>query len=708
MTARNGISYTVRRTWCIAMCGVLFSAPFASAAIRVDVSASPSPARPGETLDVEFTVTNDGPGSVTDVSLILDYPSGLNSINPFPFGGSCPNSCDAGEQATFAIPSLNAGEGRTFSLPSQVAAGTIDGSIIVFDVEVFDDLISQATGTASIAVLSGRGLELALVENVDPVPSDGVLVYTLTYGLLDTASGVSNGVLSMTVPSGTNFISATDGGTLNANVIEWALGPIGPGQSGEVQVTVQVNGLGEGSIIEAEAVLEDVMAPTNRVRYQAATRVQNNIPLEIVVVASPDPVRPGETMDVEITVTNTGVFDRTGVVLTLEYPDGLNSLSPFPFGGSCPNSCNAGELATFTIGTLAGGEGRTFSLPPQVAGGTIDGFVITFEAEVSADNGDRMESGTSFSVSSGRGLELALVENVDPVPSDGVLVYTLTYGLLDTASGVSNGVLSMAVPEGTCFVSASDGGTFMNGVVEWPLGAIGAGDGGERLLTVRTGDEAGRILLAEAHFQEQSDDSTRVRSETTTRVMNMLPLHLGIVASPNPATNGETLDVVMSVTNTSVFNRTGVVLTLEYPDGLNSLNPFPFGGSCPNNCNAGELATFTIGTLVSGEQVFFPLPPVIAAGTLDGELIRFDAFVTDVLGFQAADSDVVHVGTQFDPATGDGVIDFTEMPILTQCIDSTVGPGCEVVDFNNDSVVNLRDFALYQNAFGSPCVLIGP
>ncbi|MEE9296336.1 MAG: hypothetical protein V3W34_15435, partial [Phycisphaerae bacterium] len=350
------------------------------------VVTSPDPARRGETLDVELTVTNPGAFDRSGVVLTLDYPDGLNSLRNDLFDGACPglSRCDRQERATFNIGTLTAGAGRTFSMPIQVASDTVDGTIVDFNAMVVDVLGSQVLGTNSITVNATRRLELALVENVDPIPMGGELVYTLTYGLRETDNGIPNGALSMPVPDGTSFVSATDGGVLNGNVIEWSLGAIGPGQSGEVQATVRVSGLVEGSIIQAEATLEDIQTPANHVRSQAATRVQSDILLELAVVASPDLALPGEILDIELTVTNTGAFDRFGVVLTLEYPDGLNSLRNDLFDGACPglSRCDRQERATFNIGTLASGQQLFFSMPPIVATGTLEGRLIRFDAFV--------------------------------------------------------------------------------------------------------------------------------------------------------------------------------------------------------------------------------------------------------------------------------------------------------------------------------------
>jgi hypothetical protein len=618
-------------------------------AFGIVVTTSPNPARVGETLDVEITVTNPGAFDRNDVVLTLEYPDGLDALRDTMFDGACGGNrwCERFERATFNIGMLVGGKGRTFSLPIQVASDTADGTIIVFETMVSDATGDQMTSTSSLTVDSTRNLELALAEDRDPVSSGGMIVYTITYGLRSTGNGVLDGVLSLPIPAGTTFVSATGGGTMNGNVVQWSLGAVGPGQSGEVKVTVQVNNLGEGSIVEAEATLEDTAAPGNRVRYQAATRVLNDIPLELVVVTGTGPVRPGETMDVEFTVTNAGAFDRTGVFLALEYPDGLNALRDTLFDGACGGNrwCERQERAWFDIGTLASGEGRTFSMPIQAAE-VSDGFIVTFEAEVSASNGDRLETGSSFAVSRIREFELTLVENLDPVPSDGTLVYTLTYGLLETSSGVPEVALSMPLPDGVGLVSATDGGTLVGNVVHWSLGPIGPGQTGEVQVTVQVENlREGSIIAAEATLEDTASPANHARCKSATRVRNNIPLELVVVTIPNPAMPSDTLAVEFTITNTGVFDRTDVFLALEYPDGLDALRDSSFDGACGGNrwCERTERAWFNIGTIAAGDDVFFRMRPVVGSGALEGKLIRFDAYVTDSTGSQVIETDVLRV-----------------------------------------------------------------
>ena len=160
-------------------------------------------------------------------------------------------------------------------------------------------------------------------------------------------------------------------------------------------------------------------------------------------------------------------------MLKLDFPDHIEQLFEVWFDGDCPSTaCETPERAVFTIGTLAAGAGITFSVPAQVLVNTPDGTVIALEAEVADNSGAFVDGGTGFAVDGGRGLELALEEDRDPVTPGGLLTYDLTYGLLESSPGAAGVTLSLPLPPGTSFVSASDGGAESGGVVQWSLGGL--------------------------------------------------------------------------------------------------------------------------------------------------------------------------------------------------------------------------------------------
>lgn len=609
----------------------------AVAGIQLAITCSPDAARQGETLQLQFTVTNDGGSTVSNAVLVFDYPAGLTALSNSFFEGTCPGSaqCDAGEQATIPVGTLAPGRGRTFTMPVRIAAATANGSVIPLDAAVFQGAALQASASSSVTVDGMRELELGLVADRNPVVAGQSFTCALSYGLIESSVGASDVLLRLPVPAGTTFLSATDGGTLVAGAVQWSLGDVNPGSVGTRRATFQASGgLGAGSIVITEAVLDDALG--NEVRGRNALRIEPAVPLQLAVTASPDPIRIGELMHMELTVSNAGAFDRTGVVLRLEIPDSLAALSNELFDGTCPGSaqCDAQERATFSIGTIPAGQGVTFTLPWQVAAGTPAGRVIAFHADLSNSTGESQRSGTTIGVRSANRLELAAVVDRNPAAPGQSVTVVLTYGVLATNPASTGGVLTLPVPAGMTFVSASDGGTFGGGVVTWPLGNLDSGATGERraVLQVAGGATAGALLVSQPRFQDASGN--RVSTPLAVRVQSASPIQLALTASPDPVRPGELMHMELVVTNPSAFDRTGVTLRLEIPEHLSALSNELFDGTCPGSaqCDARERATFSIGTIPAGRGVVYTMPWIVSGSATGGRVVAFRAEVADSTG----------------------------------------------------------------------------
>ena len=108
--------------------------------------------------------------------------------------------------------------------------------------------------------------------------------------------------------------------------------------------------------------------------------------LNVAIEVNPDPVEPGEVLNVQLTVTNSDGFDRSDVQLRMRYPVGLQYLrdSAISDGGACIASvsnnsgCDATELLVWNLGTIAAGTGVTVNLPPTVDSGVAVGSSIIF------------------------------------------------------------------------------------------------------------------------------------------------------------------------------------------------------------------------------------------------------------------------------------------------------------------------------------------
>ena len=621
----------------------LILASSALAGVQLEVAVSPDPPQPGEMLELEITVANDGPFDLTDLTVLFDFPPGLNPLFSTTFAGNCPGGgCSAGEQATFLIGFLEDGHAVTYTVPLTVASATANGTIIPFDVAVIDDTIEQASDTDSVTVDATRELELALGDDVDPALPGETVTYTLTYGLIDTSAGKAGVTLRFPLPSGTVFIDASDGGVDTGGLVEWNLGNLDPGDGGERRVRVSVGaGTGMGTILRATTTIEE--AGGDSVVERITTRVTPDNSLELAIVASPDAARPDELIDVELAVTNDGAFDRTGVTLSLLFPQDLQALFSILTDGVCPGGgCTATESLTFDLGTIRSGEGITRSVPLEIGAATLDGTVIPLGAEVTDSTGGTARADAALRIEGTRELELELSQERDSVTPGNDVDYMLSFGVLDPGAGATGAVLTLPVPVGTTFVSATDGGIEAGGLVTWNLGDLDPGATGERHVRVSldAGEPHGTSLLAEARLEALDQPPVTIRN--VCRIEARTPLNIDVITSPDPAQPGEMLDAEITVTNSGSLDRTDVELVFETPQGLEALFSILFDGICPGGaCTLAERATFSLGTLGPGEGTTFTVPIQVASAMPSGSTIDLEVEARD------ADGDLAESATGF-------------------------------------------------------------
>ena len=83
----------------------------------------------------------------------------------------------------------------------------------------------------------GTDLSLAKLDTPDPVAARGMLTYTLT-AANDGASPAPAAGIRDTLPAGVTFVSAADGCTHAAGVVDCELGTLSPGESADVTIVV--------------------------------------------------------------------------------------------------------------------------------------------------------------------------------------------------------------------------------------------------------------------------------------------------------------------------------------------------------------------------------------------------------------------------------------------------------------------------------------
>ena len=712
---------------------LFLAAGLAHANLGLSIEANPDPAQPGEVLHIQLTVTNPDGFDRSGVVLRMVYPVGLQDLPHAAIsdGGTCIASvsnnfrCDATELLSWNLGTIPAGTGVTVNLPPTVDVSIVPGSLIEFTARVTDSVGSHVAASEVVEVINNRALQLLLTEvSQEPVTAGGQLIYQLSYGHTATSAVAPGATLSLSVPAGLSFVSADGGGTLSGGTVQWSLGTLVPGQVGERRVVFNVDGgVAAGTAIQAEAVLQDTGGQLSRA--DEVTRVEDPAPLQLAIEANANPAQPGEVLGVELTVTNSSFFDRAGVVLQMRYPVGLQDLphAAISDGGTCIASvsnnfrCDATELLSWNLGTIPAGTGVTVNLPPTVDVSIVPGSLIEFTARVTDSSGSGTQASETISVVNDRTLELALSEVVlDPaIPGDNV-TYVLNWGYSDSSNQAAGTTLELSVPQGWTFVSADASGVLSGVKVQWTLGTLEPGQVGERSVTfnVDTGVSNGTLTRVEAIMTAGSGQL--VRADAVTRFESETPLSVTVDATANPSLPGDTLGVVLTVTNSSFFDRAGVVLRMRYPVGLQVLSHAAIsdGGTCTasvsNNfrCDATELLSWNLGTILAGDTVTVNLPPVVntIVNISKGQQIEFTAWVEDSVD-RSRVIDVVGIGDAapiIEDTDGDGVPDSVDncIEVVNPLQQDTSGDGfgnhCDP-DLNNDNRVDFADLAILKSVF---------
>jgi uncharacterized repeat protein (TIGR01451 family) len=161
---------------------------------------------------------------------------------------------------TWQLPVLTAGSpwGITLTVQSPYTfSGTITNSAYGLSSDEFGSLAGLPVQTDIFGLALGKTTPAAAVM------AGNLLTYTLTVTNLHPITSTYNLVLSDTLPTGTQFITATAGYTLSSDQVFWTLDQLASGNTWQVQLVVRVDPYASGTIINSDYQVssEDVATP---------------------------------------------------------------------------------------------------------------------------------------------------------------------------------------------------------------------------------------------------------------------------------------------------------------------------------------------------------------------------------------------------------------------------------------------------------------
>ncbi len=594
----------------------------ADATLTLRAEANPNPAEPGELVEVQISVSSTA--TTGNLTLRIPWPAGLQSFPIVTAGGGCSGSCSVGELLDWDLAPLGPGETVSVAFNEAVASGT-DGSTITIPIALLDGGANVANLSLAIEVQADSPLEIAVDPLADPVVSGSLLAYEIVYGN-NGADAAADAELSFPIPAGSQFHSATGGGVHVGGTVTWDLGSLGPNSGARERVTVQVDPLAGGTLllVDAAALSGTVSFQSRESRATALSRVDSGT-LLLAAEINPDPAGAKELLETQITLTNTGAGLTGSLTLQMWWPG--EELQGFPIvtgGGGCSGSCSVGEYMFWDLGVLGPGITQTVSFNEAV-GSISSGTLIPLEIELFEGGRQARNVSHTVLVQSDSPLELTLDPLSDPVDSGSRLVYEIVYGNNGSAAASST-VMSLPLPAGGQFVSATGDGVHSGGTVTWNLGNLPPNTGGRERLIVQIGALADGTLLEidAATLSGTVNFLPRVtRARAVSRVGTDV-IELAAEIDPDPVNANEMLEAQISVANPGVAVTGNLALQIWWPG--EELQGFPIvtgGGGCSGSCSVGEYMFWNLGALGPGASQVVSFNEA-ALNVPDGTLVPFE------------------------------------------------------------------------------------
>ena len=350
----------------------------------------------GDTVTFQIVVTNNGPDTATNVSLIDQLPAGLTYVSDTSAGGTYDPTT-----GLWTIGNLANGATATITISATVDVGQAGNPITNITSaasgdqpdpdSVGDDLEETVTVNDAADLVTVK----TLVVGGDSTPAEGD---TVTYQITVTNNGgaqATNVSLIDQLPAGLTYVGDTSaGGTYDPATGLWTIGTLNVGDTATITISATVDAGQAGTTINnvTTAATGDQMDPSMvGDDLEEAVVVDNTTNLVTVKTLASGDATPieGDTVTFDITVTNSGPLTATNVSLTDFLPVGLTAT-----GNNGVVTQGSYDFATgvFDIGTLNVGQTATLTLEGTVNAGQ-SGNTIT--NTTTAATGDQVDTDTT-------------------------------------------------------------------------------------------------------------------------------------------------------------------------------------------------------------------------------------------------------------------------------------------------------------------------
>jgi uncharacterized repeat protein (TIGR01451 family) len=368
------------------------------------------------------------------------------------------------------------------------------GGVIVGDCDygsVLDTL--ETTFCAGVCGMPGDEPCGAAYLPIDLTKTDGLpgqcvnpgdnIAYEIGYDNSPNFFDIHNVVLTDYLDPDTDFLSASAGGLYDpgTHTVTWSLGTLGPGESGSVDLAVEVSlGATPGSQLENRCEIVCDEADASEATEDTWVCPDEYAPLGLAKGdrLHGECVEPGATIKYWIPYDNYANESAVHNVVMTDY---------LPEEGEYI-SCTGGGLydagshtVVWDLGTLAAGQASEVDLLMRVDGGAVPGTIVSNTCEIVADNTPLTEytkhTSVCFPAYSSPGLSKVSSVGGGCALRGDTVAYTIVYDNSPNTLDIHNAMLVDELHPNTIYLSGSGGGVYDGGQheVTWNLGTVGGG-----------------------------------------------------------------------------------------------------------------------------------------------------------------------------------------------------------------------------------------
>jgi uncharacterized repeat protein (TIGR01451 family) len=500
--------------------------------LGVSVQDFPDPVIAGGMFTNVITLTNPGWSNAPNV-MLTNRLTGPLAIQNIRVGAGVGYTNLGGGVVVFALGTLPAGSNAVVVIEALAlgVGGATNAATVGTDI-----LDPNPANNYSLTLTRINPTPVAdLVTTITATPESAYGTFPLLYAIkVENAGTLAAGgvVLTNWIPSQVTVTGITNrhgSYTNQGKLLVCQLGTLPVG--GSATVLVQVVTPPEGSLTNlavAFAPQNDYNAADNLATLTTVVVPVTAADLSLSATVQSSNLYAGDEMTVRLSLVNNGPLGATGVVITNYPPAGTTFLRGTVTRGSLSFTTNA---VVITVGSLTNGGSVQASL---VMRANRDG-ALTNLAVARGGQPDPTPNAvaTVIQVRPSADVRVSVVESADPVPSQGVLVYTIT-AFNAGPSTASNATIYCSLPPTAQFKGSFPvaGVSSGNGLVLWNAGPIASG-GSVTLAVNITPGEVSQINVPMGVYSDARDPVATNNSVVVQTTVSVSLAGSSITVTPN-------------------------------------------------------------------------------------------------------------------------------------------------------------------------------